>query len=154
VAAAEFDAADEADKAAAQAEIDETLQGRAPESAPESDAAPPDDPAAPAADMQPIIDRLTAIEAALTTATRSAPPTINVSPPAVTVQIEPGAIVANVQAPPVTTTIEPGAVVVTVEQPAPPQGAPITLQTGSSARVISLIKDSSGQITGAAVNEA
>ncbi|HRE02911.1 MAG TPA: hypothetical protein PLV68_16545, partial [Ilumatobacteraceae bacterium] len=76
----------EADKAAAQAEIDETLQGRAPESAPESDAAPPDDPAAPAADMQPIIDRLTAIEAALTTATRSAPPTINVSPPAVTVQ--------------------------------------------------------------------
>lgn len=161
IAAAEFDASDEADKAAVMAAIDEGEQlaaiGAAADDARADDpdgAGSTAEPAPPQVDLSPIVERLAAIEARMAEpAAAPVAPVINI-----TVPEQPPAQV-TVEAPHVTVnppqiTVEAPQITVEAPATAPPAPQPITLNTGGGGRVISLIKDATGQITGAAVNDA
>lgn len=112
------------------------------------------EPAPPQVDLSPIVERLAAIEARMAEpAAAPVAPVINI-----TVPEQPPAQV-TVEAPHVTVnppqiTVEAPQITVEAPATAPPAPQPITLNTGGGGRVISLIKDATGQITGAAVNDA
>lgn len=99
-------------------------------------------------ESEQLSDRMGLIETAAPVA-----PVINI-----TVPEQPPAQV-TVEAPHVTVnppqiTVEAPQITVEAPATAPPAPQPITLNTGGGGRVISLIKDATGQITGAAVNDA
>lgn len=164
VVGAEFDGADADLKAALLAAVDEqSLEEPRPPGADESalgDQSVTEPGSAPAVDLSQVTTGLAAlgakIDALQTTPTPS--PVINITvpeqPPA-QITINPPQI--TVEAPQV--TVNPPQVTVeapqiTVEAAPVPAPAPITLNTGAGARVIDLVRDGDGRVTGAAVREA
>lgn len=120
-----------------------------------------------AIDLSPLMDRLAAIEAAINDRPdEPAPaPVFNFAPPNITIEgatinvpeqpapvvnISPAAI--TVEAPVVNVT--PGPVNVTMPESAPPAAPSVTLNTGTGGRVINLVRDSGGSITGATVSDS
>lgn len=128
------------------------------------------DPVAPvgptaSVDLAPVMERLAAIEASITAGESNSPaPVINVTVPEPVVNVQVDAPQINVTVPeqpapivnvtPAPITVQAPQVNVTVpEQPAAPAPS-VTLNTGTNGRVINLVRDGQGNITGATVEGA
>jgi hypothetical protein len=114
--------------------------------------------ASAAPDLSAITERLSAIETAITDRPPERAPIFNFAPPNITIE---GATINVPEQPAPMVNIAPAAI--TVEAPTinvatpevtPPAAPNVTLNTGTGGKVISLVKDKSGAITGATVKES